>query len=648
MKISYAKNPSKCFSILIICLLGFIIYSNTFYYPFHFDDELSITDNFAIKDIRNLKAIWSFCPTRFITYLSFALDYHFHKLNVFGYHLINILIHLTVSVLVWWFIRQLFLTPILKREKISEYGGLIALGGGLIFVTHPIQTQAVTYIVQRTTSLAALFYLLSLNLYVKARLSKEIKPLVSNWKVYYLFSLVSALLGIFTKEIVYTLPFMILLYEFCFLRTEKQTNYKYVIPFFVVLILMVAMIYFGKIINFKEIGRISEEPVYISPLNYLLTQLRVLVTYLRLLFIPLKQNLDYDYLISQTLWELPTLASLGLLVVIFAIGIKFFAKYRLLSFAIFWFFLALSVESSVIPIRDVIFEHRLYLPLVGFSVFLGSIFYYLFKPKSQELILAILLALIPCYSILTYNRNFVWKDEFTLWNDAVNSSPNKARPHMGKGDYYLQIGNYDKAIDEYTKAIEINDKSAIVYSNRGLAYQEKKEYEKALLNFEKALMLNSTLEKVYYNRGNIYRDKEEFDKALFEYGQALKLNPDFVDSYIDRGITYGLMGKYDQALAEFNRALKIDKERAEIYNNRGIIYRQKKEYSLALSDYNSALKYKPDFAEAYNNRGFIYFLMEDYEKAISDYNEALRINPNLKEAYQNRDIAYRKMQKTGH
>ena len=194
----------------------------------------------------------------------------------------------------------------------------------------------------------------------------------------------------FTKELVITLPIMILLYEFCFLgdtappilsprggglrrgvcRVKKKMEWRYIVPFLIILLIIPVTMFVSKSANVGMMRMLAEGTGDISRGHYFLTQFRVMVTYLRLLFVPLNQNLDYDYPVSQPLWEIPTLASGSVLLVILTVGILLFRRYRLISFSIFWFFLTLSVESSFIPLVNVIFEHRVYLPVVGYSIFL--------------------------------------------------------------------------------------------------------------------------------------------------------------------------------------------------------------------------------------------------------------------------------------
>ena len=165
--------------------------------------------------------------------------------------------------------------------------------------------------------------------------------------------------------------------------------------------------------------RVTEGAPGISSAHYFLTQFRVLVTYIRLLFLPLNQNFDYEYSISKSLFELSTLVSFLFLTSILFFARRMFSRYRLISFSILWFVLTLTPESSVIPIKDVIFEHRLYLPMAGFSIFLVSGTYYFFGKNFFKVMIVTLTLIVAGYSFLTYQRNKIWKNEITLWEDGV-------------------------------------------------------------------------------------------------------------------------------------------------------------------------------------------------------------------------------------
>src|SRR3989338_716758 len=334
---SFLKRYSFLISLSLITITAFLIYSNTFASPFQFDDNPNIVENYKLRDLSNF---WPPSGSRYVGVLSFALNYHFGGLNVFGYHLVNIIIHIINGLLILWLIILTFKTPVMQvyvgqglspaltpdriiRGLKADLPYLTALTASLIFVSHPIQTQAVTYIVQRFASLATLLYILSLTLYIKARLQTVQtganavgKFFSTSTLTFYFLSLVSAILAMKTKEISLTLPFVIILYEVMFFAPTKQ-NYGfakrllYLIPvtltaFIIPLSLIGTDRPVGDMIG--ELREAAQETEEISRDVYLLTQFRVIVTYISLLFLPINQNLDYDYPLSHSLFEPQTFA----------------------------------------------------------------------------------------------------------------------------------------------------------------------------------------------------------------------------------------------------------------------------------------------------------------------------------------------------
>jgi protein O-mannosyl-transferase len=546
----------------IIFCLGILVYSNTFLCSFHFDDLPSIVGNLSIRNIHHLQAIWNFLPRRFILYLSIALNYHFNGLNVFGYHLFNLAVHLVSAVLVWWLTILTFSTPAMKGQRIASHAGIIALFAGLVFVAHPIQTQAVTYIVQRAASMAAMFYLASLCLYVKSRCHCE-----RSEAIFYTGSFITAILAMFTKETAITLPLMILLYEYCFLEINWRRAAPFLLTIFIIPITMLL-----TETGAARLHQLQSEPG-ISSIHYLLTQFRVMLTYVRLVFLPIHQNVDYDYPVFKSIFELPVLTGLIFLMAIFYCAKRLFSKYRLVSFSIFWFFLTLLPESSLLPIKDVIYEHRLYLPMVGFSIFLVSSMYYVFveyrhsesEGRRISRYLIALTMIIACYSVLTYERNKVWKDEFTLWDDTIQKSPHKPR----------------------------------AYINRALAR---------------------------YDQGDLAQ-------AMSDYNKAIETDPNYPDAYYNRGLEYYRQGELPQAFSDFNKVIEIDPGFADAYNNRGLVYFYQGSFSKAISDYSKAIAINPDYAGAYNNRAIVYYRLRQYDKAWGDVRKAqgagFTVNPGF-------------------
>jgi len=402
--------------IVFLLLLGVFVYKYSFHAPFQLDDYIRIVDNSLIKFIKNVDYIWRYDPSRFIPNLSFALNYHFFKLETFSYHVVNFSIHLITSFLVFIFARLVFgLFNVEKSEK-------IALLSAMIFLVHPIQTSAVTYIVQRSTLMAGMFYISALLFYVKHRISDK--------RVFYALSLISVVLGSFCKPIIVTLPLAILLSEVCLITKSfkiKKKTILSILPYFVLSLIVPILLNLWryKAISFEKMMRLTMETRSIGRMEYLFTQFNVLVTYLKLLFFPVNQCLDYDYPIAQGFFEFPTMLSFALLLSMFLLGVVLYRRNKILSFAIFWFFITLSSESTIIPIADVIFEHRLYIPMIGFSLFLPCFLGQVIRNKRNFAIAVVLIVL--SFSMLSLQRNYVWSDRVLFLTDLAKKSPNKVR-----------------------------------------------------------------------------------------------------------------------------------------------------------------------------------------------------------------------------
>ena len=468
---------------LVIALVAFVAYSNSFRVPFVFDDKPSITENVVIQGLENFFTNWSgydFLPNRFIGYLTFAFNHEIGGLNVSGYHVVNLAIHIVNALLVYALVRLTMKTPFFgSRPQVPSPESLVPVLAALLFVSHPIQTQAVTYIVQRLTSLATLFYLASLVLHVRWRLAQTAGvPFVSRSVLpWYLLSLVSAVLAMKTKEIAFTLPVVILLYEFSFFGRPGRR----LLPMLLPLLLTIFIIPLTMVNVQKPVGEILSDVhsksiagTDLSRGEYLSTQFSVIVTYLRLLVLPINQNLDYDYPVSHSLLEPRAFLSLLLLLVLMGYAAWLWRTssssqspvpspglYRLAAFGIIWFFITLSVESSIIPIQDVIFEHRLYLPSIGFVaafvvlVMTAGELCAARLPAIKKLTIPVLAMSVLMLTGATYARNNVWKDELTLWEDTKSKSPMKARPHNNLGYAYGKQKRIPEAIAEFETAVQL-------------------------------------------------------------------------------------------------------------------------------------------------------------------------------------------------
>jgi hypothetical protein len=300
---------------------------------------------------------------RIFSYFTLALNYYFGEFDVFGYHLVNLIIHITSGIVLYWFLLLTFNVPHLKEK----YGGIsyrVALFGSLIFIAHPIQTQSVTYIVQRMASMAGMFYLLSMVLYVKGRLSSgRVKY------VYFLGMALSYLLGVFSKENVAILPLFIAIYEFYFFQNldlgPRGKKMLFILGAVLLGLLAFMFMIWGK--RYIEVTIADYQYRTFTLSERVLTQFRVVLYYVTLLIYPhpSRLNLDYDFPISKTIFD-PLTTVLCMLIIAGLIGYSFWVakKKPVLSFFILWYFGNLVIESSIFGL-EMVYEHRLYLPSVG-------------------------------------------------------------------------------------------------------------------------------------------------------------------------------------------------------------------------------------------------------------------------------------------
>jgi protein O-mannosyl-transferase len=626
----------------VFLLLGPLIYSNTFSVPFLYDDTFFIAENPAVRNILDLKTLWLFWPTRFIPFLSFAVNYALHKLHLFGYHFVNLLIHLGAALLVWWLARLVFATPAMKESRSSRSADLMPVFAGLIFLTHPLQTQSVTYIFQRCTSLVGFFYLFSLCCYFKSRLLQVSDIPAPKMRLWYAFSLTLAVMAMLTKENAMTLPLAVILCEVMFFKESKSIKWRNVIPFLLLLPIVIFLLTLATTEASEDMQRFLS--LAIVRKHYFFTELRVLITYMRLLLFPVNQNLEYDYPIAMTFFNLPTISSALFLMGVVLFAIRIYRNHRLLSFGVFWFFLTLSAESTFMPLKDVIFEHRLYLPMVGFAFFTAAGIMTSLERKAFRFRLALLICLVTTYSFLTYQRNKVWASEMALWSDVVSKSPQKETAYNNRGIAYETEGDLGQAFLDYNRAIEIRPDYVLAYCNRGNIYLKKGDLDKAIADYSKAMSLRPEYFKAYNNRGIAYQAQRNLDKAIADFNQAISLNPRFAEAYNNRGVIYESKGDLDKAIMDYSRAIAILADYAEAFCNRGGVYLDKEDLDKAVADFNQAISLNPGYAQAYNNRGIAYQRKGKINQAILDYNQAIACKPDFAQALGNRAMAYFELQ----
>ena len=607
-RIRFINHP--LLHILLIVTVGSIAYSNTFNVPFQWDEGLFIEDNPIVMDpgyfLAPLKAAalehYGMFMRRYLTFLTFALNYAIHGYDVTGYHIVNLAVHLANALLVYLFVVMVFKTPFLRDSEVQSRSSshCIALFTSLLFVSHPLQTMAVTYIYQRFTSLVTFFFLLSLVSYIYAMITRRKGIRYTA----YIIAFLSAVCAMKTKENAFTLPVIIFLLDFFFFEDPMRKRIPRLLPFALTMLIIPCTLlstnsHSGDIL--AGMDSVTKRANLLPRWAYLFTQFTVLLTYLRLLFLPINQSILYDYPVAVSFFDTKVMLSFILLLMFFLLGVYLFLLSRLrtrelrfIAFGIFWFFIAHLVESGIIPLTITIQEHRMYLPSIGlFLVCVTGAFFIPRKPGVFRSVFVAVAVIIPiALAVATYKRNTVWQTKQALWEDVVRKAP----------------------------------KTAIAYSNLGTVYFAQGLIDKALENFETALTINPVSADIHYNLCQIYLRKDSVEEAMEHCQIAVRLRPENFKMHYALGIVSRQKGQIDEAVKYFHRSLRLNPLWANAYNQLGTIYAIKGEKDTAIMHLEKAVALKPAYAQAHYNLGLVYLSKNLIDKAEKEFRISLGLN----------------------
>lgn len=443
--------------LLVVVLVGAALYGHTLQAPWYMDDLTIILDPSAKHDLSS--SLSGLFAQRGLSRLSFALNYQVGEFNPVGYHLVNIAIHLGAACLVLLLLRRVFVGQ-----------RWLPLFGALIYVAHPLQTQAVTYVVQRMASLSAFFFLLSLFLFVRGR---ELLASGIVWRhrrhlVFYLLSLLAGLLAILAKENAVILPLVLILFARFFpsgADRDWRSLLLYVAPFWIAPLLFSVLFFFWPLlfgtVSINHIGGLNNLVSLQgnSPLRYLFTEFQVIWIYIRLLFLPYGQALDHGYPLVQTLFNLKSLAGLCGLCALIGLAFRLRSTQPIIAAGISWFLLTLAVESSIIPI-DPLFEQRLYLPLFGFVLILLALAVQIPRPVVSYSLLG---GFVLIMAILTWRRNALWNDAIALYEDNLRWTPHNERVSKDLAIAYLAAKRPQEAMPLLEEVQRINPRMLTPY-----------------------------------------------------------------------------------------------------------------------------------------------------------------------------------------
>ncbi|NJO15478.1 MAG: tetratricopeptide repeat protein [Thioploca sp.] len=578
---------------LLLASVVALTYGHTLDVPFYLDDFSSIEENPVIYNSSGLLALWQFAPLRIIGYLSFALNYQVHQFQVAGYHLVNIIIHFLVGIAVLGLLRGLVRTPAVNSGLSESTKQWLPILTALIFVLHPLQIQAVTYIVQRLASLSALFYIASMASFIQARLTNQT---VSRF-LWILACILLALLAFFTKQNTATLPLALLLLELIFFPGHRRRLMVVTVMSGAGLALIwfiLAVVFHHNPFSLEAMQALTRETEEITRTTYFATQMSVLWTYIKLFFWSSSSHIDYDYplteaflstnqnyhLIARLLDSSALWAFIGHLIVLGFAGYSL-RRWPLVAFGIFFYYLAHMIESSFIPIRDVIFEHRTYLPNLGLIV-ASSWLLVVYLPRGfSHNSLIIIIMLLSTLGTVTWLRNQMWRDPIALWQHNVEQSPNKTRGWVILGKHLIQAGRSEEAIEalEQAKTKKVNPdgtESSTMSTEAALnfvvAYKRLHRYDEALQLINGALSHPEQLRpfdqaKFLINQGNILFELDHSQAAENAYRQALQIYPQNLNARINLGTILAATGRYDEAITLYQGVLAIDPSNTYVRNN---------------------------------------------------------------------------------
>lgn len=584
----------KHFVPVLFVIVGILlIYSNSMTASFHFDD-LQITErpNLHVTELstESVKGTFYFTPHRSRIYrpipcLTLGLNYYFGREDPFGYHIVNTAIHILCSIAVYSFLYILLSIPGIRPRFAAKYRYEISVIAAFLFAFHPIQVNAVTYIIQRMASMAALFYIVSVTGYLIFRIGTQAGAGNDRLKKYIGLSIaiISGILSGLSKENTAVLPLTILVVDYLFfydLSEDNQKRWLRRVYGLTIGLILVLVAYAGTTPLLKYINGYGHRDFTL--VERLLTEPRIIFFYIFLLLIPDVGllNLNHDFIISKGVIEPPqTLFSIIGIVLMIVIGIVLIKRFNLISFVIWWFLGNLAIESSILPL-ELIYEHRAYLPgvmvLFIFSLLFVYIFFHVFKKEKWVFLISLILIL---YGNGTYIRNFIFRTPISLWQDIVQKSPNYARAHANLGKYYMDYGHYDKAKDELEIAVSIDPGMAEALVNLGKIYlNEPIKVNDAISLFKKAQIHNPKTIIGFMALGDAYVKLNQYENAEHFYSIVVRRLSFYGPAINNLGIVKIYLGKINEAKDLFQKGIRLDPSYEGYYTNLAKLYSNNKRY----------------------------------------------------------------------
>lgn len=652
---SRVVKPRARDAIVLVCLAS-LSYIPSLRGPFQFDDLPVIKESPALYlgdlswgSVRNALASPG-SPNRPVANLTFALNYYVGGMDPWGFHVVNLAIHLAAILVLYLFVQRLLTVPSLRGGD-SLSARRVAFITALLWGLHPVQTQAVTYIVQRMTSLATLLYLLALWCYLSARQ----QPGGNRRRWLFVGAALWGLLAAGTKEIAVTLPLSIVLLEVYFLSSFDPVRLRKQWPVWGMVLL--AFIGVGAwvvwvVIDHGGMTMLLSATQPVQPMTFaerLLTAPRVIVHYMSLLLFPLPSRLVVDYLfplstsLTAPMTTLPSMAVvLGLMV--FAVGSA--RRWPLVSFCILWFFLHLALETLA-PVLDLVFEHRLYLPSVGVVLLAALGIERLQRAEwgrwavpGRLGVRVAVTALAVFLAVATWQRNLVWADEVTLWSDTAKKVPTNGRAHYTLGYVYGERGQVDDALREYREALRLRPDDHQALFGIGLIHGRQGQLDEAGREFQEVLRRAPDYYKARANLGVVYYQLGRTQEAVDELQRVIKDHPEYAAAHYNLATLFHKENRLDEAGTEYREALLVWPVYAEARTNLALLYQQTGRAPDAVAELRTAVRLTPTYMPAHYTLANLLMEQGAVDEAIGEFRTAVRLDPGSADSHNNLGIAY--------
>ena len=614
-------------AICLICAFGLLAFYGTLHSPFHYDDAHAIVENPHIKDLSTFqeKVGIQNIFNRSVLLLSFAINQHFGELEVFGYHLVNILIHILTSIL-WFFLVKEFLYIEPTEKRVFKKN--LPLVCSFIHLLNPLNIQAITYISSRSSLLATFFYLFAFYILIQVlKPNKKVDSSLKNFIFIFIF-LIILFLGFATKEIVASFPLMAVVYLWFLTAEEDRKN---LIPKIASILSILVGFLAYRYLQQGNLFSVRADPVSgeTHRLLYFLNQIQVIAGYYLLkLLAPFSLNFEPDIDLYTTWFHWDWFFSL---IILLSIGAAIFKQNSILiKFGALWFCIALLPTSSFIPLKQLATEHRTYLPGLGFNLILGWIFLNIknYRFISQVLFIAFILII----SLLTLNRSLDYRSEISLWEDTAKKSPFKALVQNNLATAYMGAGKLEKAKTALESALSIEPAQIDSHINLGHIASRERNWNMAIEKFNLGIALGTQKSDTFYFSGLARNNLGKYQEAIPFFEKAISIKPFKADYYFDLGNSYKNLKQFDDALLYFRKALTIDSDHYKAHNNIGTIFWHMGEFDKAKSEFEKVLHINPNIPAIHNNLAAIYLKRKEFKKALPHLKTVVKLQPENMDA----------------